>query len=150
VTLLSDELPFLLTQIKARGTPLLIVGASRARTQAGCLADWSCPNRQDRSGKAPKAPLRGARDKGGAPMGRRLIENLLASTEGQIDLEERHVTAQRGFVAQLERARLGSSKTAELARQLLRSMEARLQARVTERRRLQDQLDGRRDHQAVG
>jgi hypothetical protein len=82
-------------------------------------------------------------------MGRRLIENLLASTEGQIELEERHVTAQRGFVAQLERARLGSSKTAELARQLLRSMEARLQARVTERRRLQD-LDGRRDHQAVG
>jgi hypothetical protein len=69
-----------------------------------------------------------------------LLERQLALVERQIARGEQHATIRRDVLTYLEAAGLGSSETAEFARDLLRTTENNLRARIAERKRLRAQL----------
>ena len=69
-----------------------------------------------------------------------MLEHRLALVERQIVDAERHVTLRRDIILRLELDRLGTSPTAEIARDRLRHMEDRLRRHGAERRQLQAEL----------
>ena len=72
--------------------------------------------------------------------GRALLERQLATVERQIADAEKHAVAQRDIITRLEAARLRSSETIKLARDLLLQIEVTLRAHSAERKRLETQL----------
>jgi len=71
---------------------------------------------------------------------REVFERQLALTERRISELEHHIARQRGVIASLESAGRGGSETAEIARDLLRTMEFNVRRELGDRRRLRAAL----------
>lgn len=69
-----------------------------------------------------------------------VLEHRLDLVERQIVDAERHVTLRRDIIIRLELDGLGTSQTAEIARDRLRHIEERLRRHGAERRQLQAEL----------
>ena len=67
---------------------------------------------------------------------REVFERQLALTERRIGELEHHIACQRSVIASLESAGRGSSETAEIARDVLRTMEFNVRRELADRTRL--------------
>ena len=67
---------------------------------------------------------------------RELLEKHLAMAERHISEGEQHISHQREIIARLERAGLGGSVTANIARELLASLERNQALTIAERDRI--------------
>ena len=73
-------------------------------------------------------------------MDRDLLGRRLAVTERRVGQLKGHVDSQRGVIDALEAAGLGKTETAEIARELLGTMEQNLRREIAHRKWLHSQL----------